>query len=81
MTGKEVVKYERPEVPAKGPTFDVFSDVQLRSLYGAVLRKYAEGRDFIDFSIDEQEYELAKKMRQELVRRVGDTWLTVWHRA
>lgn len=85
MAGKEVVRYEATteavRVPSSGPTFDIFNDVQLRALYGQVMRVFAAKSTFIDFDPDADEYELSRKLRQELVRRRGDGWLTRWHRA
>lgn len=76
MAGKELVKVE-----AAVPGWDIFSDSQLMALYGKVVRTYAKHISAIDWDIDDNEFALARRMRQELVRRVGDAWLTKWHQA
>lgn len=65
----------------KDNMFPLLNTKQLRALYGAVIRKYAENDNFFTFDIDHEAYGLAKKMRQEITRRIGDGWLTVYHQA
>lgn len=60
----------------KDNMFPLLNDVQLRALYGQVIRTYAKGDNFHTFNVEDEAYGLGRKMRQELTRRNGDGWLT-----
>lgn len=79
MATTEIVKFEPKNTPV--PAWEVFSNAQLLALYGKVLRVYAKNSNVMDWDPDSDEYTLARRMRQEIVRRVGDYWLTKWHQS
>lgn len=59
--------------------FPLLNTVQLRALYGMVIRKYAQGENFHTFDVDETAYGLGRRMRQEITRRIGDDWLARYY--
>lgn len=63
--------------------FPVLNTLQLRGLYGAVIRNIVSVQDFpaYDPHKDPVLWSVALKMQKEITRRVGDAWLTKWHSA
>lgn len=76
MAGEVVILEEE-----KDNMFPLLNTLQLRALYGAVVRKYAEKDNIHTFDVDDEAYGLARRMRQELTRRVGDGWLVKYYPA
>ena len=60
----------------KDNQFPLLNNLQLRALYGMVIRKYASAENVHTFDVDDEAYRLGRRMRQELTRRSGDGWLT-----
>lgn len=74
---------EQPDENDPANAFPVLTTLQLRGLYGAVIRNIVSVQNFADYNPhnDSVMWNVASKMREEITRRAGDTWLTKWHSA